>query len=79
MIIIFGINQILDIYYASQNIFISSFFYFERKTDLSDADIEEILRSEDENENRWANLVDNILNLLGPAFFGSFKPFKPDS
>ena len=77
----FGINQILDICYASEIIFLSSFFHFERKTDLSDGDIEEILRSEDENENRWADLVDNILSILvlGPAFFGSFKPFKPDS
>ena len=42
--------------YDSQNLFPSSLFYFERKTDLSDDDIAEILRSEDENEDRLGML-----------------------
>ena len=31
--------------------------YFERKTDLSDDDIAEILRSEDQNEDRYVQYV----------------------
>ena len=42
--------------YDSQNLFPSSLFYFERKTDLSDDDIAEILRSEDENGDRLGML-----------------------
>ena len=42
--------------YDSQNLFPSSSFYFERKTDLSDDDIAEILRSEDENGDRLGML-----------------------
>ena len=41
----------------SQNLFPSSLFYFERKTDLSDDDIAEILRSEDENGDRLGDVV----------------------